>query len=137
TPRREGSPRAACEDLDVAAGEAPHYTRVLAVRLRARLLRGDHQGARADREELFRREPEDEVSWIARGVVRLPADPAGALRDFEQALSLNPRSRLGLQNKAHVLSEYLKRTEDAVAVLDHALEVRPEDGPARAGRGGV
>jgi serine/threonine protein kinase/Tfp pilus assembly protein PilF len=132
---REGNASAACADLDVAAAEAPHYTRILAVRLRARLLRGDQQGARADREELFRRDPEDEVSWIARGVVRLPADPTGALHDFEQAIALNPRSRLGLQNKVHVLSEYLKRTEDAVAVLDHALEVRPEDGPARAARG--
>src|SRR5262249_26328178 len=86
-------------------------------------------------EEGLRREPRDEQSWLARGVARLADDPQGALADFEAALQLNPRSRVALENKAHVLAERLGRPDEAVAVLDRAIGWHPDYVLARAGRG--
>lgn len=96
---------------------------------------GDPAGARKDRTEGLRRRPADELSWIARGMNRLAGDPTGALADFEEALKLNPRSLDALQNKAHVLSERLGRTAEAVGVLDRAVALDPDNILARAGRG--
>ena len=36
----------------------------------------------ADRAEGLRRQPADELSWVSRGLARLPGDPKGALADF-------------------------------------------------------
>ena len=70
-----------------------------------------------------------------RGLARLPGDPHGALADFDAALALNPRSQSALQNKANVLSEHLGRTEEAIRVLDTAIEHHPDYVKALAGRG--
>ena len=56
------------------------------------------------------------LSWIARGVARIAADPPGALADFDQALLLNPRSPQALQDKAHVFSERLQRPANACMI---------------------
>src|SRR5438128_651047 len=61
------------------------------LRAQARSLAGDVRGAEADRAEGLRRDPTDELSWIARGVARIAAEPAGAISDFDAALKLNPR----------------------------------------------
>jgi tetratricopeptide (TPR) repeat protein len=129
------NPQAAIDDLSQALADGAPYTRIYFMRARAREAAGDHPGAARDRAEGLGREPGDEASWVARGVARLPADPEGALADFEQALRLNQGSRLGLRNKAAVLSELLKRPEEAVAALDRAVQLRPGDALARAGRG--
>jgi tetratricopeptide (TPR) repeat protein len=113
--------------------EAP--TRLYFMRAEFREQVGDRQGARRDRAEGMSRQPADELSWVARGVARLPADPKGALADFDAALRLNPNSGLALQDKAHVLAEYMGKTKEAVAVLDRALALNAEDVSARAGRG--
>ncbi|MCI0457241.1 MAG: protein kinase [Gemmataceae bacterium] len=124
----------AVEDLTRALERDPQATRIYFMRARARERAGDAGGARLDRAEGLRREPNDEKGWIARGVARLASDPAGALADFERALAINPRSRAALQNKAHVLAERLKRDADAVAVLDVAVALYPDHVPARIGR---
>src|SRR5262249_33120116 len=85
--------------------------------------------------EGLKRTPEDELSWVARGMARLAREPEGALADFEEALRLNPRSREALQNKAHVLAEVLGKTAEAVAVLDQSVRYYPDHVPARGGRG--
>jgi tetratricopeptide (TPR) repeat protein len=86
----------------------------------------------------------DERSWIARGLARLGSDPAAALADFDQALTLDPTSRDALQNKAHVLAEKLpaktpdekqQLTLQAIEQLDKALALYPDFAPARSGRG--
>ena len=51
-------------DRVIAAG--PPQTRVYFMRARAHEQAGDHEGARRDRAEGLRLEPEDETSWVAR-----------------------------------------------------------------------
>src|SRR5207245_1605920 len=94
----------AIRDLTNALELGAPYTRVYFARADARERVGDRDGARHDREEGMRREPVDELSWVARGVARVKegGDPEGALTDFDRALKLNPTSLPALLNKAHV-----------------------------------
>jgi tetratricopeptide (TPR) repeat protein len=130
-----GDAKGAVADLDRALEASDAPARALFIRAVARDRLGDRDRARRDREEGLRREPNDELSWVARGMARLPADPRGALADFDAALALNPRSRPALQDKASVLSEQLGRAEEAIGVLDVAVRHHPEYVPALAGRG--
>lgn len=131
----QGRYREAIADVSRALERPDVPMRAWFIRARARALSGDRDGAARDRAEGLKREPADDLSWVARGVARLPGDPKGALADFDSALALNPRSRPAFQNKASVLSEYLGRTEDAVRVLDVALQHHPRSVNALAGRG--
>jgi tetratricopeptide (TPR) repeat protein len=134
---REGQRRypEALEDLDRAVELGAPSTRVYYMRAALRSSLGDRGGALRDLAEATGREPVDEESGIARGVARLTEEDAdGALADFTEAVKLNPRSVAGWQDQAHVLSERLKRTKDALARLDKVLELRPDFVPALAGR---
>jgi tetratricopeptide (TPR) repeat protein len=64
----------------------------------------------------------------------MTTDPIGALADNDEALKLNPRSLAGLQNKANLLGR-LGRTQEAIRVLDQAVDLYPDFIPARSGRG--
>ena len=75
--------------------------RALFLRATARERLGDREGAARDRAEGLRRRPNDELSWVVRGLARLQSDPQGALADFDAALAINPRSKSALENKAH------------------------------------
>ncbi len=130
-----GEHRAAVDDLTRALESGAAPTRIYFIRARARRELGDEGGARRDWEEGLRRRPEDEQSWLARGAARAARGPEGALRDFEAALALNPRSATALQNVAHVLAERLGRTAEAVRALDRLLRLYPDHAAGRAGRG--
>jgi tetratricopeptide (TPR) repeat protein len=125
----------AVRDYTRALDHGSSVTQVYFLRAVAREKAGDHEGAKGDREEGFRRTPEDEGSWIARGMARLPQDPKGALADIETAVKLNPRSLAALQSKAHVLADWLHRDRDVVTTLDRAVALYPENVLPRAGRG--
>jgi tetratricopeptide (TPR) repeat protein len=125
----------AVDDLTRALKSKDAPARVLFLRARARLSLGDNEGAARDHAEGLQREPNDPVSWVVRGLARLSVDPRGALADYDAALALNPRFIDALQDKANVLSEHLGRTEEAVRVLDVALEHHPGYVKALAGRG--
>jgi serine/threonine protein kinase/Tfp pilus assembly protein PilF len=129
-----GNHREALVDLDRVLDFPDAPTRVYFLRAQYRSILGDRVGATADRKEGLRREPNDEPSWLARGIARLPADPRGALADFEKALVLNPRSLDALQDKASVLSEFLSCPKEAIQTLDAALDVDPKHVPALIGR---
>jgi serine/threonine protein kinase/Flp pilus assembly protein TadD len=122
-------------DLTHALEAGVQATRVYFIRSEVRRLAGNVAGAEADRAEGLRREPCDEISWVARGVVRMDADPAGALADFDRALEVNPQYWPALEDRAAVLAERLGRTGDAIAALGRAIELAPERGQPRAGRG--
>jgi tetratricopeptide (TPR) repeat protein len=125
---------AAIRDLNRALELGASKARVVAMRARVQEMAGNKDAAKQDLDEVLKLEPTDELTWITRGLARLNADPAGAIKDFDAALALSPRSLSALQNKAHVLSK-LGRTNDAVVVLDRILELYPEYVKARSGRG--
>jgi tetratricopeptide (TPR) repeat protein len=131
---RRDLPRA-IDDLTAAwaAGGAP--TRVYFIRARLRDESGDAAGAAADRAEGLRQTPADELSWVARAEARLAREPAAALADVEEALRINPTSMHGLQLKAHILAERQNKPDEAIRVLDRAVEAYPESARAVAGRG--
>ena len=93
------------------------------------------RGPRAIAPSGLERRPNDELSWVVRGLARLESDPQGALSDFNAALALNPRSKSALQDKAHVLAEKLGRTEEAIQALSLALRYHPDYVDAIAARG--
>jgi tetratricopeptide (TPR) repeat protein len=130
-----GDAPAAEDDLTHAILLAPDHTRLFFMRSRVRQARQDVVGARRDFEEGLQRKPADELSWIARGIARLPTDPEGALNDFDAALAINPWSREAAQNKAHVLSERLSKPPEAIATLDPIVDRFPDYVIARIGRG--
>lgn len=125
----------ALRDLTSALEGGLPETRIFFIRSRIRQQLGDQCGAQQDRREGLRRPPQDEKSWVARGVARLSEDPQAALEDFQQALRWNRRSRTALHNIAHVLSERMDRTEEAIGVLDQLLEIQPDDPAVFVARG--
>jgi serine/threonine protein kinase/predicted Zn-dependent protease len=130
-----GDAGGAIADLNAALEDPATPTRAYFIRARARQQLGDLAGAEADHREGLRRVPRDELSWVARGLAKLPAHPQGALSDFDEALKLNPRSKPALQDKASVLSESLGRAEDAIRTLDRLISMHPSYVAAVAGRG--
>jgi eukaryotic-like serine/threonine-protein kinase len=117
----------------LATGTAP--VRVYFKRATAKFYKGDKDGAKADREAGFAITPKDELSWVARAENRWSEDPKAALTDVDEALRLNPWSFVAMQMKAAILSEGLKRPDDALAVLNRAVELYPDAVAVRAGRG--
>jgi eukaryotic-like serine/threonine-protein kinase len=124
----------AIQDLTHALELGAPYTRIYFMRARIRELANDRTGAQKDLADGLRLTPTDEKSWIARGIAKLSSDLPGALADFEKAEKLNPASLAALQNQAHVLSK-LGRNQQAIRVLDRAIELYPDYVPALAGRG--
>jgi serine/threonine protein kinase/Flp pilus assembly protein TadD len=114
-------------------GTAPVRTFFLRADIRERM--GEKDAAIADRDEGLRHKPTDELSWIGRAEMRVETNPQAALDDVNEALALQPFSMPGLQMKAHILGERLKRDAEAIDVLNLAVERFPESAPARAGRG--
>jgi serine/threonine protein kinase/regulator of sirC expression with transglutaminase-like and TPR domain len=125
----------AVADLDLALKHPDAPVHALFRRATARERLGDREGAARDRAEGLRRRPDDELSWILRGLARLNDDPNGALADFDAALTINPRSKSALENKAFVLAERLGRPEEAIRVYDTTLLHHPDDAKAVGPRG--
>jgi serine/threonine protein kinase/tetratricopeptide (TPR) repeat protein len=125
----------AVADLDRALEQPDAPVQALFRRATARERLGDREGAARDRAEGMRRRPDDELSWIFRGLARLADDPEAALSDFDTALAINPRSKSALENKAFVLAERLGRPEEAIRVYDTTLLHHPDDAKAVGPRG--
>jgi serine/threonine protein kinase/tetratricopeptide (TPR) repeat protein len=124
----------AIQDLTQALELKAPPTQVYFFRSQLRQKIGDREGAQKDLAECLRLTPTTDVGWLARGYARMGSDPKAAIADFDEALKLNPRLLAGLQNKAHVLGR-MNRNEDALLVLDQAVEWYPDYVPSRAGRG--
>lgn len=108
--------------------------RALAGRAKALQLAGDERGAGRDLAASLAAQPRGADGWVARGMARLPADPAGALADYAEALKIAPRYLPALQNSAAVLGELPGRREEAILMLDRALDAYPDFVPALIGR---
>jgi tetratricopeptide (TPR) repeat protein len=127
--------KAATLDLTAALTLPGCPSRVYFLRSQAWEKQGKQDLAQRDMEAGLRTQPADEISWVARGLARLAKDPQGALADFEEALKLRPDSRAGLQNKAHVLSERLRRGDEALEASTRVVQLYPDFVPGRLGRG--
>ena len=130
-----GDDSGAIADLTRALDAGGQPTRLYFTRASIRQRAGDVEGAARDNEEGLSRQPNDELSWIARGLARLTRSPKEALLDFDQALAINPRSIPALEAKANALSERLGRPREAIQVLDGAVLDHPDYAPVRSGRG--
>lgn len=127
--------QAALDDLRQATAQGASDTRIHFIRAEILQELGREEEAKAEREFGLKATPQDELSWIARGMAQLPSAPEAALNDLQEALRIQPLSYLALRNASHVLSDYLKRNDDAIQLLDQLLEMRPNDYEMRAARG--
>jgi tetratricopeptide (TPR) repeat protein len=128
------NPREAEYDLTAALDRGVSALQVYTLRSQVRAQLNDPTGAAQDRKAASEYRPRTEGDFLTRGRSRLPADPKGALADFEAAARLNPTSLNALQNQAHVLSEYLRDAPRALKVVTRAAELYPHYAPARGGR---
>lgn len=122
-------------DYTTALADPAAPTRLYFLRSKVRLEGGDMFGSILDFVTGMKREPNDPVSWVARGAQRIAREPEQALADFDTALRLAPNLREALVNKAWVLADHLHREADALPVLDRLLDQYPDHIEARAGRG--
>ena len=94
----------ALKDLDRAVAAGAPKTRAAFMRARVYDLSGDKDAAKRELDEALKSEPTDDLTWIARANAQVNTDPTAALKDFDAALAVNPRSMAALQNKSFVLS---------------------------------
>jgi tetratricopeptide (TPR) repeat protein len=124
----------AVEDFTKALEHDGPALQILPLRAQAFEALGKKAESAHDRDEARQREPRREGDFLVRASTRLASDPNGALEDLRHAEELNHRSLPALRNQAHVLSEHLHRTDDALAVLDRLIALYPDFAPARAER---
>ena len=124
----------AMADLNKALdlGYTPTSVHLARSRVHGRL--GDKAAAEKDYATALKTVPADERGWMARAHARVQRDPAGALKDFEEALKLDPRLVSALQGKAHLLSK-AKETRAAADALTRIIDINPDSPDAWAGRG--
>jgi tetratricopeptide (TPR) repeat protein len=120
------------EDL-VGQGHDDARTRLLLAQAKEKA--GDPEGARRERIAGLQRKPIDDNAWVAQAIARSKVDPVGAVKDLDRALDYNAFSAAALESKANLFAERLGRTEDAVAVLDRAVAIYPENASLLAARG--
>lgn len=124
----------ALETIDaVLAGPSPP---VRAFYYRARILMLLNRKAEANecQKQALAEIPDDEASWVERGVSRLQLNPLGAIEDFQEAEKLNPRSLPAMQNQVYVYIELLRQPEKAKPVLNRILAVQPDYSPSLISR---
>ncbi len=96
---------------------------------------GDLEHAERDRQTGIHATPIDVDGWNQRSLARLPDDPSGAVDDLDQALTLDPRSRRALKNRAIILAEHFGNSEEALVSVNRMLEMDPHDTDALFMRG--
>ncbi len=131
---RQREPGSALEWLELAEKIRPGSTRVEMARSRIARAMGNEQLAKDSLERVILQEPTEPEGWVLRGLARLSQSPADAVSDFEMAQRYSTTRFVAGQNRAHVLSEYLKRPEEAIQVLSDLLEEDPHFMPALSGR---
>ncbi len=132
-----GDFKSALEDLNKIEKHSEENTRILFVRELVHRRLGHKAQAEQDLASGLALQPRDPRSWNARGEAKLrtqPMDAEGALEDFRQASLSSPHLRNSYENMATVLSEYLKRPEEAIQALDQAIECDPHYALAWSGR---
>jgi tetratricopeptide (TPR) repeat protein len=125
----------ALTDLNSALAAGGPPLQILAVRAQVQRSLHDQEGYQRDMAECLKRQPGQELDWLARGMARARTDPRGALADFDEALKINPTSRPALNNKAYVLAEILNKQPEAVVQLNKVIKLFPDYAEAYSARG--
>jgi eukaryotic-like serine/threonine-protein kinase len=131
---RQGNFREALIEIERALNLQPDSARYLMVRSRLRRKNGDSAGADRDLAKVKSVQPTDPEGWIMRGVAVLSESPEAAIEDFRQASRWPGMAAVAQQNMAHVLSERLGQTDQAIVVLTELLDREPNFLPALTGR---
>ncbi|MBL8888521.1 MAG: protein kinase [Planctomycetaceae bacterium] len=131
---QQGELGAALAWLDKAEVVQPESTRAKMARHRIARAMGNEPLARNALDHVLAMEPTEPEGWILRGLARLPQSPSDAASDFAKAQEFSTTRFVAGQNRAHVLSEYLKKPMDAIDVLSELLEEDPNFLPALSGR---
>lgn len=126
--------RDALEYLDQADAVKPGSARVLMARSRIARALGDTAEADSALQSLILSDPHEPEGWVLRGIAHLPSQPEQALKDFEKAEQWDNTRFIAGQNKASVLSEYLKRPDEAIEVLTDLIDQDSRFYPALSGR---
>lgn len=129
-----GNLELALADANEALQLEPGSNRLLVYRSRLNQRLGRTSEAQADFQAALKLVPKTEVDWVSRGLARASRDPHGALADLQQALLLNPRSTMVLQNIASIQSDKLHDDVAAVDSLSTLLAFAPSFELARSGR---
>jgi eukaryotic-like serine/threonine-protein kinase len=125
----------AIDDLTNAMASGHEDARVHFLLAQAWEKLNDAARAKSERSQGLQIPPADEAAWVARAVLRAGTDPATAIEDLDRALACNAHYLPACESKAHLLSERLDRTTEAVQVLDRAVVLYPENGSLVAARG--
>lgn len=87
--------------------------------------KGDNANAIVDLGEYLRLQPDAVDVWVVRGNLRMQANDDEALKDFNEALRLNPRHLGALLGQASIW-EQQQEDEKALQALTAAIDVGPE-----------
>jgi serine/threonine protein kinase/tetratricopeptide (TPR) repeat protein len=121
-------------DINAAIAAGTKQVRIYFMRAEVNRELGNDVAAEEDMATGLSLVPQDALSFIARGVARLQTDANGALKDFRQALAVDPSSRAAKQNIVHLLGDRLGHEAEALAVLNSILDSDPRDARALASR---
>ncbi|HEX3150087.1 MAG TPA: protein kinase [Gemmataceae bacterium] len=125
--------KAALDNLPAAERLGGATTRLYALREMAFRLTGQAQEAAEQHRLMLSSTPASVDDWTIRGEERLISDAAGALKDFDEALAIDPEAPAALRGKASALSEKLNRPADAATVLDRLVAGEAATAEDRAG----
>ncbi len=129
-------PQLAIEDLKLAIDFGAEETRVYQRLATALQVTGRTEEATAAYEKFLHLEPTDEDSLVERGIALIQEGRLDeALRDFDTALALNPRSVNAWQTRAHVFSEKKQELKTAIESLDKVVEIERNNPEKLATRG--
>lgn len=130
-----GKNAAALEDLDWIIQHQQASPRIYSLRSQLNVALGDIPKARTDVQAALAAKPLSADDWVARGVLKIQADPNGALADFQHALKLDSSNLAAHFNSAHVYSEVLNDLPSAIQSLTALEKSGQENASVIASRG--
>ena len=93
-----GEPKAAEQALTDAIQGGANNSRIWFLRSQAWEMLGESSAAQADMKAFLEKKPCDELGYLTLGEQFVESNPQAAIRNFQQALQLNPRSATAIQN---------------------------------------
>ena len=95
---------------------------------------GERTLAATDRAALLQLTPSTEQDFATRATLTMEADPRAAVRDLEEATRRNPTYLPAWQILAYVYADKLNDLPRAIAAIERAVAINPEEASARMNR---